>query len=212
MFDRHRTGKYAIDTSTYLGRGAAFFWSDGLAIGHEEADFKIGECNDTIKIDGVVSEKSARMLQMLDRDADGTVAYPLLLKNYRFGTGDTENPQPRTARLSSAMLWARSRSSPARSAQASDVSNSASGMRRRREVSTSSATRSETTVTAKSSLRLRRPTPKGISAFAKGSGDLCDLVAPRSRSKPGLPDRPGVRGQGRHRAAALRRTARSAHG
>jgi hypothetical protein len=92
MFDRHRTGKYAIDTSTYPGRGAAFFWSDGLAIGHEEADFKIGECNDTIKIDGVVSEKSARMLQMLDRDADGTVAYPLLLKNYRFGTGDTENP------------------------------------------------------------------------------------------------------------------------
>ncbi len=88
MIRRTRVGQYAIDTSTYADHGAAFVWNKGSAIGHEQADFKIGDRNDTIKIDGVSSEKSARMLQMLDHSGtDASAACPVLLENHRFGAG-----------------------------------------------------------------------------------------------------------------------------
>jgi hypothetical protein len=85
---RARVGQYAVDTSTRPGQGGAFVWHKGAAIGNAQADFRIGDRNDTIKIDGVTSEKSARMLQMLDHGGiDADAACPVLLENYRFGAG-----------------------------------------------------------------------------------------------------------------------------
>lgn len=92
LFRKERIGQYAIDTSTRPNQGAVFYWSNGSALGHEQADFKIGDRNDTIKIDGVTSEKSSRMLQIPDDGAGADVACPVVLKNYRFGTGDPDNP------------------------------------------------------------------------------------------------------------------------
>jgi hypothetical protein len=80
----NRIGKYAIDTSTYPNHGGAFFWSKGSVIAHAEADFRIGDRNDTIKIDGVYSEKGARMLQMPDYGTGAGAPCPVLLENYRF--------------------------------------------------------------------------------------------------------------------------------
>jgi hypothetical protein len=91
-------GKYAIDTARQLetgtgwNHGGSFFWSRGSVIGHAEADFRIGDRNDTIKIDGVYSEKSARMLQMPDYGQPpdpvpgAGAACPVLLENYRFAS------------------------------------------------------------------------------------------------------------------------------
>jgi hypothetical protein len=88
MFRRTRVGKYAIDTSTHVDHGAAFVWNKGSVIGNECADFRIGDRNDTIKIDGVSSEKSARMLQIIDQGgANAGEACPVLVENYRFGAG-----------------------------------------------------------------------------------------------------------------------------
>jgi hypothetical protein len=89
-FDETQTGQYAIDTATHLNQGGAFHWSKGSAIGHKQADFKIGDRNDTIKIDGLYSEKSARMLQMLDYDKGAGAACPVLLENYRFADNTPE--------------------------------------------------------------------------------------------------------------------------
>jgi hypothetical protein len=86
--EHERIGKYAIDTATYPNHGGAFFWSNGSVIANGEADFRIGDRNDTIKIDGVYSEKSARMLVMLDYDDGAGAACPVLLKNYRFAASD----------------------------------------------------------------------------------------------------------------------------
>jgi hypothetical protein len=83
-----RVGKYAIDTATYPGHGGAFFWNKGSVIANGEADFRIGDRNDTIKIDGVYSEKSARMLVMPDYDDGAGAACPVLLENYRFAASD----------------------------------------------------------------------------------------------------------------------------
>jgi hypothetical protein len=86
----NRVGRYAVDTAreTEAGpewnHGGAFFWSDGAVIAHAEADFRIGDRNDTIKIDGVYSEKSSRMLQMPDYDTGSGAACPVVLENYRF--------------------------------------------------------------------------------------------------------------------------------
>jgi hypothetical protein len=88
----NRIGKYAIDTAretddgTEWNHGGAFFWSRGSLIAHAEADFRIGDRNDTIKIDGVYSEKSARMLQMPDYGAGAGAACPVVLENYRFAS------------------------------------------------------------------------------------------------------------------------------
>jgi hypothetical protein len=88
MVRRNRVGQYGVDTSTYVDHGAAFVWNKGSVIGNEHADFKIGDRNDTIKIDGVSSEKSARALQILDHEgADAAEPCPVLLENYRFGAG-----------------------------------------------------------------------------------------------------------------------------
>jgi hypothetical protein len=70
-------------------------WNKGSAIGHKQADFKIGDRNDTIRIDGVSSEKSARILQMPNYGPGADLACPVLLANYRFGTGDPNNPPAR---------------------------------------------------------------------------------------------------------------------
>jgi hypothetical protein len=77
-------GGYAIDTSTKPNHGGSFFWNKGSVIGHAEADFRIGDRNDTIKIDGVYSEKSACMLQMPDYGTGAGAACPVLLENYQF--------------------------------------------------------------------------------------------------------------------------------
>jgi hypothetical protein len=92
LFKRRRIGQYAVDTSSHPNQGGAFVWNKGSAIGHELADFKIGDRNDTIKIDGVSSEKSARILQMPDYGPGAELACPVMLANYRFGTGDPNNP------------------------------------------------------------------------------------------------------------------------
>jgi len=92
LFRTRRIGQYAVDTSTHPNQGGAFVWNKGTAIGHDQADFKIGDRNDTIKIDGVSSEKSARILQMPDYGPGADTACPVLLENYRFGTGDRDNP------------------------------------------------------------------------------------------------------------------------
>jgi hypothetical protein len=83
-----RIGKYAIDTATEPNRGGAFFWHKGSVIANGEADFRIGDRNDTIEIDGVYSEKSARMLIMLDYGTGAGAACPVLLQNYRFAASD----------------------------------------------------------------------------------------------------------------------------
>jgi hypothetical protein len=85
-----RIGKYAIDTARQAetgfewNHGGAFFWNNGAVIAHAEADFRIGDRNDTIKINGVYSEKSNRMLEMPDYRPGGGAACPLVLENYRF--------------------------------------------------------------------------------------------------------------------------------
>jgi hypothetical protein len=85
-----RVGKYAIDTATHPGHGGAFYWSNGMAGGNAEADFRIGDRNDTIKIDGVYSEKSARMLVMPHFTPGGGAACPVLLENYRFAAASPD--------------------------------------------------------------------------------------------------------------------------
>jgi hypothetical protein len=80
----NRIGKYAIDTSTHPNHGGAFFWNNGAVIAHAEADFRIGDRNDTIKIDGVYSEKSNRMLEMPDYGTGAGGSCPVVLENYRF--------------------------------------------------------------------------------------------------------------------------------
>jgi hypothetical protein len=92
LLDRRRIGKVAVETWLQPNHVAAFFWSDGVAIGNDETDFKLGAPNDTIKIDGVSSEKSARVLQMPESEPGAEVASPVVLKNYRFGTGNPQNP------------------------------------------------------------------------------------------------------------------------
>jgi hypothetical protein len=84
FFDEQQLGDYAIDTARTFNQGGAFFWSKGSVVGHCEADFRIGDRNDTIKIDGVYSEKSARMLVMPKYESGSGAACPLLLENYRF--------------------------------------------------------------------------------------------------------------------------------
>jgi hypothetical protein len=83
-----RRGNYAIDTSTHPNHGGAFHWSSGSVIGHGRADFRIGDRNQTIKIDGVYSEKSARMLEMPDYGPGASAACPVLLENYRFAANN----------------------------------------------------------------------------------------------------------------------------
>lgn len=83
-----RIGKYAIDTATEPNHGGAFFWNKGSVIANREADFRIGDRNDTIEIAGVYSEKSARMLVMLDYGTGAGAACPVLLQNYRFAASD----------------------------------------------------------------------------------------------------------------------------
>jgi hypothetical protein len=95
LIERRQTGQYAVDTSTYPNQGGAFVWNKGSAIGHKQADFKIGDRNDTIRIDGVSSEKSARILHMPNYGPAADLACPVLLANYRFGTGDPNNPPAR---------------------------------------------------------------------------------------------------------------------
>jgi hypothetical protein len=72
------------ENGTEWNHGGAFFWSKGSVIAHAEADFRIGDRNDTIKIDGVYSEKGARMLQMPDYGLGAGAACPVLLENYHF--------------------------------------------------------------------------------------------------------------------------------
>jgi hypothetical protein len=88
MFDNKQLGNHAVDTSTHPNHGGAFHWRSGSVIGHRMADFKIGDRNDTIKIDGVYSEKGARMLQMFDYGTGAGAACPVLLENYRFATNN----------------------------------------------------------------------------------------------------------------------------
>jgi hypothetical protein len=83
-----RRGNYAIDTSTHSNHGGGFHWSNGSVIGHGKADFRIGDRNQTIKIDGIYSEKSARMLEMPDYGPGAGAACPVLLENYRFATNN----------------------------------------------------------------------------------------------------------------------------
>jgi hypothetical protein len=83
-----QTGEFAIDTSTHPNAGGAFLWRSGATVGHKLADFKIGDRNDTIKIDGVYSENSARMLQMPNYGPGAGVACPVLIENYRFAGQD----------------------------------------------------------------------------------------------------------------------------
>jgi hypothetical protein len=85
-----RIGKYAIDTAREVkggfewNHGGAFFWNNGAVIAHAEADFRIGDRNDTIKINGVYSEKSNRMLEMPKYGTGGGASCPVVLENYRF--------------------------------------------------------------------------------------------------------------------------------
>lgn len=85
-----RISRFAVDTAretengTEFNHGGAFVWSKGSVIAQAEADFRIGDRNDTIKIDGVYSEKGARMLQMPDYGTGAGAACPVLLENYHF--------------------------------------------------------------------------------------------------------------------------------
>jgi hypothetical protein len=85
-----RIGKYAIDTARQAdtgfewNHGGAFFWNNGAVIAHAEADFRIGDRNDTIKINGVYSEKSNRMLQVPRYGTGAGGSCPVVLENYRF--------------------------------------------------------------------------------------------------------------------------------
>jgi hypothetical protein len=81
-----RIGEYAVDTGRVPGKGGSFHWSRGVVGGNAKADFRIGDRNDTIGIDGVYSEKSARMLLMPHFSHGGGEACPVLLENYRFAT------------------------------------------------------------------------------------------------------------------------------
>jgi hypothetical protein len=87
-----RISRFAVDTAgdaqepTEWNRGGAFSWSRGSVIAHAEADFRIGDRNDTIKIDGVYSEKGSRMLQMPDFGPGAGAACPVLLENYHFAS------------------------------------------------------------------------------------------------------------------------------
>jgi hypothetical protein len=90
MAAKRRVGQYAVDTGTVPGQGAAFHWSRGVVGGNAMADFRIGDRNHTIGIEGVYSEKSGRLLVMPPFSPGGDAACPVLLENYRFAAATPE--------------------------------------------------------------------------------------------------------------------------
>lgn len=92
------SGQRGVDTRTIPGQGGAFSWIKGIMRENQIADFDIGDRNDAIEIRGGYSERSKRLLLVLDYAPpliEGDVGngeageqnemYPVAISGYRFG-------------------------------------------------------------------------------------------------------------------------------
>jgi hypothetical protein len=82
-------GKAAVDTSAVPGSGASFRFVGGEVTGHTDADFVIGDRNDTLHIGHVYSEDSHRFLRALDTGPGTSSGRPLptVIDSVRFASG-----------------------------------------------------------------------------------------------------------------------------